>query len=677
MSQQAPRDITTGTVLEFFESKEIVCGVCLAVKNLRFTVLTENNREINLAQSRVIHIGDQPLNLKIGRDELVQRLASISARRRQLMEEINVEELWSLLQDEQGGFDAGEMTGFVFNEPVTDDQISATQRVLFQDNLYFQLKDDKFLPYSQEKIEQKRLEKEREEEKEAQLEQGSKWLQAVWNRKSRPPLADLQDALVESLKSYCLFGQESRDAAFVKELFRRANIPPQPQSAFRLLVRLGVWSENENLYLHEHSISSEFPEKVLKVAEHLVSSNVIEQWDKNSRQDFRSLHTFTVDSALTRDYDDALSLRVLDDGLFEVGIHIADAAEFIQRGDPLDEEAQMRASSIYLPDGRIAMLPPSLSEGICSLRAGEDRLALSFLLRMDAEGVIHAKDIVLSVVNIKEQITYEEVNARADSDESLRILCMLSRKLREKRLSNGAVILPIPEIHVFVNAVGMIQLSRYEKESPSQILVSEWMIAANGIAASFLAEREIPAIFRAQAECKQETDFTQSEHEIFRIYRQRRLFARAEINVTPKMHCSLAMPHYTTVTSPIRRYSDLVVQRQLKHAILTNSSLYSGDELRQLITLLGAVQSKISFIQRKWTRYWILKFMEQEDLQTLNALILEQNDRFAHLLLPDFLIETNVPLTEKTRPQPGEMVRIKIDKLNPREDILRVQLPEF
>jgi exoribonuclease II len=677
MSQQAPRDITTGTVLEFFESKEIVCGVCLAVKNLRFTVLTENNREINLAQSRVIHIGDQPLNLKIGRDELVQRLASISARRRQLMEEINVEELWSLLQDEQDGFDAREMTGFVFNEPVTDDQISATQRVLFQDNLYFQLKDDKFLPYSQEKIEQKRLEKEREEEKEAQLEQGSKWLQAVWNRKSRPPLADLQDALVESLKSYCLFGQESRDAAFVKELFRRANIPPQPQSAFRLLVRLGVWSENENLYLHEHSISSEFPEKVLKVAEHLISSNVIEQWDKNSRKDLRSLHTFTVDSALTRDYDDALSLRVLDDGLFEVGIHIADAAEFIQRGDPLDEEAQMRASSIYLPDGRIAMLPPSLSEGICSLRAGEDRLALSFLLRMDAEGVIHAKDIVLSVVNIKEQITYEEVNARADSDESLRILCMLSRKLREKRLANGAVILPIPEIHVFVNAVGMIQLSRYEKESPSQILVSEWMIAANGIAASFLAEREIPAIFRAQAECKQETDFTQSEHEIFRIYRQRRLFARAEINVTPKMHCSLAMPHYTTVTSPIRRYSDLVVQRQLKHAILTNSSLYSGDELRQLITLLGAVQSKISFIQRKWTRYWILKFMEQEDLQTLNALILEQNDRFAHLLLPDFLIETNVPLTEKTRPQPGEMVRIKIDKLNPREDILRVQLPEF
>ena len=137
------------------------------------------------------------------------------------------------------------------------------------------------------------------------------------------------------------------------------------------------------------------------------------------------------------------------------------------------------------------------------------------------------------------------------------------------------------------------------------------------------------------------------------------------------------MSPYTTATSPIRRYSDLVVQRQLKHLMVSESPLYTETELSQLITKLGVMQAKISLIQRKWTRYWILKYMEQEDLQALNALVLDMNERFAHLLIPDFLIETNVPIQEKGRLQRGEMLRVKIERLNPREDILRVQLPDF
>jgi exoribonuclease II len=223
----------------------------------------------------------------------------------------------------------------------------------------------------------------------------------------------------------------------------------------------------------------------------------------------------------------------------------------------------------------------------------------------------------------------------------------------------------------------MIQVSKYEKETPSQIMVSEWMIAANGAAAAFLTERDLPSIFRSQGECKQETDFTQSDHELFRIYRQRRLYARAELDTRSKLHCSLALEQYTTVTSPIRRYTDLVVQRQIKQALVNGTPLYSEDELRQLITRLSAVQSKIAFIQRKWNRYWILKYLEQEDIHTLDALILEQNERYSHLLLPDFLIETNAHPPESVTSHPGEMVKVKLDRLNPREDILRVQLPDF
>ena len=674
MTTQTRQEIMAGSVVEFFEAKQILCGVSLAVKNNRMTVLSEQNREINLAHSRVIHVSHRLLDLKSTRDELVRKLTALSDVRRSLMEHVDVEELWSLIEGEEGGFDIRELAEFVFSEAVADDHVAAVQRVLFQDRLYFQFKDGKFFARSREKIEQRRIEIEREQEKEALLVDGSRWLQAVWHRKTPPTDFQHRIQVIESLKNFYLFSQEAPDHAYVKELFKKADIPPQPSSAFRLLVRLGVWQLDENTYLYQQNIPSEFPREVEELAAERAARGAPVEERTGERLDLRDLHAFTVDSALTRDYDDALSLRTLDDGLFEVGIHIADAAEFVFPGDPLDREAEGRASSIYLPDARICMLPPVLSEGVCSLRAGEDRLALSFLIRMDAEGHIHEQRIAPSVVRIREQMTYQEVNERIQSDKFLQILYELSLKLRKFRLAHGAIILPLPEIQVHVNSAGMIQISRYEKETPSQIIVSEWMIAANGLAAAYLAERGIPAVFRSQAECKRETDFTQSEHELFHIYRQRRLFARAELDTSPRMHCSLAMPHYTSITSPIRRFIDLVAQRQLKHALKAEEPLYTEDELRRIIVELGAVQSKIFFVQRKWNRYWILKYMEQEDIHTMDALVLEQNHRFTRLLLPDFLMEAGMPTPEKAHLQSGEMIRVKIERLNPREDILRVQL---
>jgi len=675
MTENLVQEIQPGTVVEFFEAKQVLCALCLGIKNQRLSVLSEQNRELNLARSRVIHVGDRSINATLSRDEKVEQLIKIAALRKSLMEQIDVEELWSLLEGEEQGYEADELTEFVFSEQITGNHVAAMQRVLFQDRLYFHFKDGRFYARSQEKIEQRRMEIQLEQEKEARVAEGSKWLRAIWQRKPAPPPAE-KDHLVESLKNFCLFAQESTDYAFTKELLQKAEIPPHPLSAFRILTRLGIWHEDENLYLHQHDISASFPPEVEDLAAQ--KATVVSDLNQccSDRRDLRNLHVLTIDGALTRDYDDGLSLRPLQPGLYEVGVHIADAAEYVKQGDLLDDEAQERATSIYLPDSRISMLPSSLSEGICSLNAGNDRLALSFLVRIDEDGIIQGTEIVPSIVRVREQLTYNEVNERLGSNETLQELYQLSCKMRKHRLSHGAVILPLPEIQVYVNSAGMIHISQYKKETPSQIIVSEWMIAANGMAASFLAERGIASLYRSQAECKPETNQVESEHELFHIYRQRRLFARAELDTKPGMHCSLAMPYYTTITSPIRRYIDLVVQRQLKYALVHETPLYSEDELRQLITRLGSSQAKIFLIQRKSVRYWILKYLEQEDARSLDALVLDQNDRFVRLLLPDFLMEANMPShdKDKTRLQPGEMVRVKIDRVSPREDILRLSI---
>ncbi len=674
MSRQEPREITPGTVLEFYESREILCGVVMAVKDGRFHILTERNREVNLTVSRVLHQAEQRLDINSSRDELVKKLVELSQLRRELTGLINLEEIWLLLVSDTGGFSPFEIAEFMFSTPVPDNQTAAVNRVLLQDRLYFQPKDSQYYPRSEEAVEQRRVELEKEAEREKKLSESARWLEAVWNRKSAPALGYL-DELIGSLKDYALFGQQSGENAFIKEVLKGAGIVPHQQSAFRILVRLGVWKEDENLLLHEHGISPEFPPQAVERAEQIAGADIANAV-RGDREDLTSLHAFTVDSVFTRDYDDALSIRELDEGVFEVGVHIADAAEFIARRDILDIEAGQRASSIYLPDDRISMLPPSLSEGILSLKAGEDRLAISFLMKLDREGSILDTRIVPSVVHIRDQLTYQDVDELVGRDAGMRMLHELALKRRKGRVERGAIILPLPEMHVYVNSAGMIQIARYDKETPSQLLVSEWMIEANAAAADYFAERGIAAIFRAQAECRPETECVQSEHELFRIYRQRRLFSRAELTSSPKPHCSLAIARYTTVTSPIRRYSDLVVQRQLKQALAGASGLYTGEELDQLVTGLSAAQARVFTIQRKWTRYWLLKYIEQEDLETLNALILDKNSRYAHVLIPDLFMEANAPVPEKAQFRPGEMVRIRIEKVIPREDVLKVQILE-
>ena len=258
----------------------------------------------------------------------------------------------------------------------------------------------------------------------------------------------------------------------------------------------------------------------------------------------------------------------------------------------------------------------------------------------------------------------------------LTVLYHLAEQLRARRLAQGAVILPLPEIQVYVNAAGMIQLSRYEKETPSQIMVSEWMIAANALAASHLARHNIPAIFRTQARVQAGNGFHSERARALSHLPAAAAFCPRRPGTPPATPLQSGNERIHHHSSPIRRYADLVVQRQLKHALTTGTALYGEDELEQMITRLGVAQAKISLVQRKWSRYWMFKYLEQEDIQSLNALVLTQNGRFAHLLLCDYLLETNAQLSGKNQVRPGEMIRVKIDRVNPREDILRVQLPE-
>ncbi len=668
------KEIKPGAVVEFFEEKRLLCAVCLEVKDGRIHVLTEQNREANVAIKRVLQVDDEPISLDQSRAELLAALQERVAWRQDLMARVSVEELWDLLREEKDGFDPRQLAEFCFSEEIAGDHASAVLRALLGDTLYFKHRDGLFYANSPERLEQVRLQLERQAQKERELAEGSAWLAAVW-RGEPVPSPENRDRYIQLVRDLYLYGPEAPNYQQAKHILSLAQIP-LPQGAFQVLVKVGTWKEDENLYFHRFGIQEDFPESVLRAAARLdddLTPTVAER-TAAEREDLTSLELITIDGPMTRDYDDALSVRHLEQGT-EVGIHIADAAEFVSRNSPLDEEALERGTSLYLPDCRIPMLPPLLSEGICSLRQGEDRLALSLLVRFDADDHLQDYRFTLSRIKVHRQLTYSGTDDLMATDGTLSYLFRLCTRLRRQRIAKGALHLPLPELRIWVNDNGIIHIGRADRETPSQVVVSELMIFANSLAAAELAARGIPAIYRSQAKPQEVLiDPECVGDDLYLRYRQRRFLSRAELGITPRPHSGLGMEVYTSWTSPIRRYVDLVVQRQLKSMALGGLPVYDREGVEEIVARVALPQSRAQLIKRQWTRYWVLRYLERERIKTLDAMVLDQGVRNYHLLLPEYVLEASMPLGEGRGLKPGDHFRVEIVKVDPREEVLKLRM---
>ncbi len=382
-----------------------------------------------------------------------------------------------------------------------------------------------------------------------------------------------------------------------------------------------------------------------------------------SREDLTSISVMTIDGSATRDYDDGLSLRAVENGT-EVGIHIADAAAVVSPDSPLDNEALERVTSHYLPDTRIPMLPTMISEDACSLKQGEERLALSLLVRFDSEDQLQDYRFVPSRIRVQRQLTYSEANELVATEEDLGKLYRLCTRLRRQRIKQGALLLPLPELRIWVNSNNDINIGKLDRETPAQLIVSELMI---------LAANNVPAIYRSQ-EKPQENLVGEGTDDLYLNYSQRRYLSRAELGLKPKPHNGLGLTAYTNWTSPIRRYMDLVVLRQLKSMVQEKLPVYTLEALEPIVARITIGQSQALQMKREWTRYWILKYLEKEQIKFLDALVLRQDRRTYNLLIPECLLEARMPLEEGRGLNPGDHFRVEVVRVNAREEVLKLKM---
>jgi ribonuclease R len=359
------------------------------------------------------------------------------------------------------------------------------------------------------------------------------------------------------------------------------------------------------IVMKDFGLPSRFPEDVEDAARRLPPAPIPD--DLRGRLDLRAELCVTIDPADARDFDDALSIRALDGGAFEVGVHIADVSHYVRPGSVIDREAYRRGTSVYLVDRVVPMLPEALSSHLCSLVPGEDRLAFSVFVRLDGAGNAGAARFTRSVIRSARRFTYQEVQDILDGGgapgddrrlvEPLRGLAELSRRLGEGRRARGSLDFDLPESRVILDDFGLpIDIQRVIRLEAHR-LVESFMLLANEAVAKRVRRAEYPALYRVhEAPDPMTIDELRAalarlgikltprkEQAVTPRHLQRVLEAvagrpeeelvntlvlrsmkRARYDPEPRGHFGLATRNYTHFTSPIRRYPDLVVHRVLK-----------------------------------------------------------------------------------------------------------------
>lgn len=657
--------------MEYIDRQKIRCAVVLEVKNQRLRLLTENNREVRLSAGRLLHKDKARLKLAMGRDKMVDALREVASKRKALLAQVDIKDLWEILNTEQVWIDLETMTEFCFPDSPGGDQESAVIRAFFDDRLYFKFNLDRFFPNSAQQVERLTAQRHEEERKNRIVELGGDWLKSLVNGLSPPVDASEEDfqEVINILKSFYLFEKESKDHTLARAMISNSGLE-WTTGLFPILVKMGVFEENENMDLLRLEVTAEFNETILQSAERLVSSHQ-DFFADDVRQDLTSLSLMTIDGQSTLDFDDALSIEKVGEH-YLLGIHIVDVGHFVRKGDSIDQEALARGSSIYMPDQKISMLPAALAEGLCSLKAGELRPAISTLVNLSPSREIIDYEIVPSLINVKHQLTYYDVNLAADQNQNIISLREIAEKFRQRRLDGGAVQITVPEINVWLSDDRSISVNKINRESPGRMLVSEIMILANWLMAKFLADNNVPAIFRSQP-APGERLYRRDEGTVFQNWMQRRFLSRFMLDHKPGKHSGLGLDAYVTATSPIRKYFDLITQRQIR-ALLGFEQPYTSKEIDLLIQKLQFPMGNVGRIQQGRQRYWLLKYLEQHVGRKEEAIVLNKRRNNYQILLTGYMIECDLPHSSGLELKPEDLIQVTIQNVSARKDLFQVAI---
>ena len=482
-----------------------------------------------------------------------------------------------------------------------------------------------------------------------------------------------------------LHGAKDGDKVVVKLLSWPENQKNPVGEVIQVLGRPGDNDTEMNAIMAEYELPVKFPPAVERAADRIPLEIPAEEIKK--RKDYREVTTFTIDPADAKDFDDALSIRELRTGLYEIGVHIADVSYYVKENTVLDKEAFARATSVYLVDRTIPMLPERLSNGVCSLRPDEDKLCFSVILRMNANAEVLDQWFGRTVIRSNRRFAYEEAQAiieGADGDCRQEILWLndLAQKLRAERFKAGALDFEREEVKFYLDEKGHPTGVYFKRSKEANKLIEEFMLLANKKVAEFIGkpkpgkkaktfvyrvhEQPLPekledfnrfiAKFGYGVKTGSRKALTSSMNRLIGEVRNRpeqnliqtlaiRTMAKAVYSTDNVGHYGLAFDYYTHFTSPIRRYPDVMVHRLLQRYLDAGRSV-NKEKYEEYCKHSSEMEQLAANAERASIKYKQVEFMADRLGQVYSGTISGVTQWGFYVELDDSKCEGLVSVTE-------------------------------
>lgn len=634
-----------GHIVEFLESGALRLGYVRKREQRKMQVIDQRSRQSSVPVSRVVIV-----HAAVPEDEFKGTAESIRQRIDAICSEIDVELLWDSVQTESKEFDTEELSESYFGHSSPESQ-SAVFRKLTEGGLFFKRNGIRFQPRPRLHVDSQRLRIAREQEKDDFRKRVGEILSGAI-QKGPPTDNDEWEPISERLEIWLRRRERDEIGSILEELVGGTRAK---EIAYDLLAQSGRIQPEEDRFLVMHGVHTTFSAEVVKASNQIDPDGAF-----SAREDWSGPVTLAIDDDETVEVDDALTVSEGSDHV-KIGIHIADVSSFVDKGDALDREAFRRSATIYLPNISVTMFPERLSTDLVSLVRGSARPAFSVEARFNSNDELVDSRVFRTTITVTDRLSYETADRRLeDGDATLKHLYRIASRLRDDRSRDGAQTHHRPEIKVRVRE-GNISVSRIEVDTPSRLIVSEMMILANRLAADRASTSGIPIIFRTQEPPSASPPDIEGLPEPIQFELLRRSFKRSRLSLSPGAHSGLGLGAYTQMSSPIRRYADLVTQRQFVAALAQNSLPYNREELLGIITSAEVSELELRRLEQASTTYWILTYLSNKAMdEPLAALII---DGKGTVELSDFLIRGK--MSGRTERQMGDEVKVEIETINP------------